>query len=131
MAYIKFKELTHYFNFYRHLDKKELPGYIKHYLSKGEEIWGVYTTNKDKCLFSDRKIVLFDRKESFGITKKVHFFPYCNISSSTIVFKPNSVSLLFVMTSGYQMTLNYVKMSPQDKTEIREIYYKIVEKFDK
>ena len=34
------------------------------------------------------------------------------------------------MNSGYQMTLNYVKMNPEEKTEIREVYYKIIEKID-
>jgi len=130
MAYIKFKELTHYFNFYKELDKGDLPEYVFHYLSKNEEIYAVYSTKLDKCLFSDRKLVLFDRKESFGITRKVHFFPYKSISSTAIAFKGSSVAILFTMDSGYQLRLNFVKMSGEDKKHLRTIYYQMVEKID-
>lgn len=131
MAYIKFKELTHYFNFYKELEIKDLPAYVYHYLSEGEEVRAVYSTSRDKCLFSDRKIVLFDRKEMFGIVKKIHFLPYKNISSTAILFKNSSVSILLTMDSGYQLRLNYVRMDASEKEKIRKIYYKMVESIGK
>lgn len=131
MAYIKFKELTHYFNFYKELEVGELPDYVFHYLTDGEEINAVYSTLRDKCIFTDRKIVLFDRKGTFGVTKKIHFFTYNNISSSAILFKKSSVSILLTMDSGYQLKLNYVKMSPEGKKHIRKVYYKMIEKIEK
>lgn len=131
MAYIKFKELTHYFNFDRKIKSSELPPYVYHYVSDGEEILIAYATKRDKCLFTERKIVLFDRKDILGGKKKIHFFPYKNISSTAIVFKHSSVSILLTMDSGYQVNLNYVKMSDKDKTEIRKVYYQMVEKIEK
>jgi len=131
MAYIKFKELTHYFNFYKELDLGQLPEYVYHYMSKGEEIYAVYSTLRDKCIFTDKKIILFDRKGTFGITKKIHFFPYKNISSSAILFKKTSVAILLTMDSGYQIRLNYVKMNPESKAHIRKVYYKMIEKIEK
>ena len=131
MAYIKFKELTHYFNFYKELDLGQLPEYVYHYMSKGEEIYAVYSTLRDKCIFTDKKIILFDRKGTFGITKKIHFFPYKNISSSAILFKKTSVAILLTMDSGYQLRLNYVKMNPESKAHIRKVYYKMIEKIEK
>jgi hypothetical protein len=128
MAYIKFKELTHYFNFYQELDIGTLPDYVFQYLSKGEDIWAVYSTQRDKCLFSDRKIILFDRKGMAGIVKKIHFFPYKNISSSAILFNNKTVSILLTMDSGYQLKLNYVKMTAEGKKHIRQVYYKMIEK---
>ncbi len=131
MAYIKFKELTHYFNFDRKIALSDLPEYTKHYVSEGEKILIAYATRRDKCLFTERKIVLFDRKDILGGKKKIHFFPYKNISSTAIVFKRDSVNILLTMDSGYQVNLSYVKMSAADKTEIRKIYYKLVESIDK
>lgn len=131
MAYIKFKELTHYFNFYKELDLGQLPEYVYQYLSKGEEIYSVYSTQRDKCLFTDKKIILFDRKGTFGLTKKIHFFPYKKISSSAIVFKNTSVYMLFTMESGYQLRLNFVKMTPEGKGHIRKVYYRLIEQIDK
>lgn len=129
MAYIKYKELAHYFNFYKQLDTATLPKYVTDYLGKDEKINAVYSTFRDKCLFSDRKIVLFDRRGGlFGIFEnKIHMFPYKNISSSAIVYKRNSVTLLFTMNSGYQLKLNFVKMKPEDKSYIRQVYTKMIE----
>ena len=59
MAYLKFKELTQYFNFYKELDINDLPTYVTDYVDKGETIEAVYSTLRDKCLFTDHKIVLF------------------------------------------------------------------------
>jgi hypothetical protein len=131
MAYIKFKELTHYFNFYKELDLGELPPYVFHYLTKGEDINAVYSTLRDKCMFTDRKIILFDRKGTFGITKKIHFFPYKNISSTAILFTNTKVSILLTMDSGYQLKLNFVKMNSENKTHLRKVYYKLVESIEK
>lgn len=131
MAYIKFKELTHYFNFYRELDKDKLPEYINHYISKGEEIEAVYSNNMDKCLFSDKKIILFDCYGLFEnslLPKKIHFFPYKNISSSAILFRRKSVVIYITMNSGYQFRLNFVHMEANDKSRIRETYYKLIER---
>ena len=128
MAYIKFKELTHYFNFNKKLEVKELPDYINHYLSAGEPIVAAYSTLRDKCIFTDRKLVLFDRHGNFGISKKIHMFPYKNISTSAILFRGGMVAMLFTMNSGYQVRLNFVHMSAEDKTEIRKVYYNMIEK---
>ena len=130
MAYIKFKELTHYFNFDRKIEVKDLPDYTHHYVSKGEEILIAYATRRDKCLFTNRKIILFDRKDVLGGKKKIHFFPYKHISSTAIVFKRDSVNILLTMDSSYQVNLSYVKMSAADKTEIRKVYYQMVEKIE-
>lgn len=128
MAYIKFKELTQYFNFYKKLDTKDLPKYVTDYLSHGEKIEAAYSTYRDKCLLTDRKILLFDQRGLFGKTKKIHFFPYGSISSSAISYQENSVTIMLTMDSGYQLRLNFVKMTPEDKTELRQHYFKMIEK---
>ncbi|HOZ54301.1 MAG TPA: PH domain-containing protein [Bacilli bacterium] len=131
MAYIKFKELTHYFNFYKELDIDKLPEYICQYVSKDETIEAVYSNRLDRCLFSDKKIILFDKFGLFEnkmMPKKIHFFPYKNISSTAILFNYRKVVIFITMNSGYQFKINFVHMTPKDKTKIRETYYKLVEK---
>lgn len=130
MAYIKYKELAHYFNFYKQLDIGTLPKYVTDYISEGEKINAVYSTLRDKCLFSDRKIILFDRRGGlFGLFEnKIHFFPYNNISSSAIVYRKTSATLLFTMNSGYQLKLNFINLKPEEKTYLRKVYYKMIEK---
>ncbi len=130
MAYIKFKEMTRYFNFYRELDLSEMPEYVTHYLSKGEEVHAIYCTKLDKCVFTDRKLILFDLKHFLGTVKKIHFFPYQKISSSAILFKKKSAAVLLTMESGYQVRLNFVNMNSEEKTHFRKIYYKMIEKIN-
>ena len=126
MAYIKFKEMTHYFNFHRELELNKLPGYIHQYILSKEKIIKAYGTKRDKCVFTDEKLILFDVKGIFGKTKKIHIFPYKSISSSAIVFKPKSIYLLFTFSSGYQMRLNYINLTGEDKSELREIFIDMV-----
>ena len=131
MSYIKFKELANSFNFFKELKKDELPKYVLDYLDKGEEVWASYATFRDKCIFTDKKILLFDQRGIFGNTKKIHFFPYQSISSSAIEYKTSKVTLHFSMNSSYQLKLSFVKLSPDGKKKLRVLYSNMLEQIDK
>lgn len=130
MAYIKYKELA-YCKFSKKIDIKELPKFVFDYVDQDEQIWCSYSSFRKKLLLTDRKIIIFIQKGLLGKTKKIHFFPYSNISSSAIEYKDYSTSLLFSMDSGYQLTINISNTGPSDKTEIRQMYFKLIEKIDK
>ncbi len=126
MAYIKYKELTQYFNFYKELDIKELPHYVTDYFEDGEVPFVAYATVRDKFVLTNKKIILFDVRGIFGKTKVIHFFPLLSISSTALEFKPKRVGILLSMDSGYQLRINFVKMLAQDKTKIRKIYMHLI-----
>lgn len=128
MAYIKYKELTQYFNFYKELDLKQLPHYVIDYLEEGEVPFVAYGTARDKFVLTNRKIILFDVRGVMGKCKRIHFFPILSISSTALEFKPNQVAILLSMDSGYQLRLNFVKMLAQDKTKIRQVYMHLLHK---
>ena len=54
MAYIKFKELTKYFDFKIETEPKDLPEYVIEYSSKEEKIILGYKNSKDYILFTDK-----------------------------------------------------------------------------
>lgn len=126
MAYIKYKELTQYFNFYKELDIQNLPNYVTDYIEDGETPYVAYGTVRDKFVLTDHKIILFDVRGFRGKSKRIHFFPLLSISSTALEFRPNQVSILLSMDSGYQLRLNFVKMLAQDKTKIRSIYMHLI-----
>ena len=126
MAYIKYKELTQYFNFYKELDIHKLPHYVTDYLEEGETPYVAYGTARDKFVLTDRKIILFDVRGISGKCKRIHFFPLLSISSTALEFKTNQVAILLSMDSGYQLRLNFVKMLAQDKTKIRSVYMHLI-----
>lgn len=122
MAYIKFKELSKYFDFKDEILPESLPDYTKEYVSNKEKILLGYKNSKDYAVFTDKKMLLFDR-DILGMTyKKIHVFPYKSISSSAINFKPGKVELLFSFDSGYQLHVNFINMNHQRKENIKIIY---------
>ena len=122
VAYIKFKKLSKYFDFNDEILAENLPDYAREYVSEKEKILLGYKNSKDYAVFTDRKMLLFDR-DVLGLTyKKIHVFPYKSISSSAINFKPGKVELLFSFDSGYQLHINFIEMNHQKKENIKFIY---------
>ena len=122
MAYIKFKELSKYFDFKEEIATDKLPDYAREYVSSKETILGSYKNSKDYAVFTDKKMILFDRDTLAVYYKKIHIFPYMSISSSAINFKPGKVELLFSFDSGYQLHINFIEMNHDKKEKLKSIY---------
>ncbi|MDD3453602.1 MAG: PH domain-containing protein [Bacilli bacterium] len=125
MAYIKYKELTKYFNFNKEINKNELPSYVTDYLYDNELVFKAYKTHRDKGIFTNSRMILFDVNPLNG-SKKIHVIPYKSISSGAILFKRLSGSIYFSFDSGYQIKLNFVGLNNLEKTEIRKLFYEIM-----
>ncbi len=126
MAYIKYKELTKYFNFNKEIPLNDLPNYVTDYVNKKEEIYKAYKTLRDKALFTDKRMILFDVHPIWN-TKKIHIIPYKSISTGAILFKKNNASIFLSFDSGYQIRLNFVRLSASDKTELRKLYSEMMD----
>ena len=122
MAYIKFKELSKYFDFKTEVYEDKLPDYTKEYVEDNEHIVIGYKNSKDYVVFTDKKMILFDRDTLAVYYKKIHIFPYSSISSSAINFKPGKVELLFSFDSGYQLHINFIEMNHNKKEKLKSIY---------
>ena len=127
MAYIKYKELTKYFNFSKEIDAKDLPHYVTAYLDEKETIFKAYKTLRDRAMFTDSRMILFDVDPFIG-GKKIHIIPYSSISSGAILFKRSSGAILLSFDSGYQMKLNFIKLTPNAKTELRKLFSHMMHK---
>ena len=126
MAYIKFKELTKYFDLKKEVKEDDLPEYAKEYVNDKEKIILSYKNNKDYAVFTNKKIILFDRDALAVYYKKIHVIPYCSISTSAINFKPGKVELLLSLDSGYQVHLKFVDMNHNKKENIKKIYIEMM-----
>ncbi len=122
MAYIKFKELTKYFDFKDEIPEKLLPDYTKEYVEPNEKIVMGYKNSKDYVVFTDKKMILFDRDTLAIYYKKIHIIPYMSISTSAINFKPGKVEILFSLDSGYQLHINFIDMDHAKKEVIKNVY---------
>ena len=81
MAYIKFKELSKYFDFKTEVYEDKLPDYTKEYVEDNETILIGYKNSKDYVVFTDKKMILFDRDSLAVYYKKIHIIPYVSIGS--------------------------------------------------
>jgi len=122
MAYIKYKEVTKYFNFSKVLDKTSLPAYIRQYVQDDEQIWTAYKTSRDHGIFTDRKIVLFDNFGKLGMRKQIYTIPYKSISTISVIFDSSSAELSLFLDSGYPVRLKFVSMKGEDKLRLRILY---------
>ena len=123
MAYIKFKELTKYFDFKEEiLDIENLPEYVKEYVFEKEKIVLAYKNSKDYAVFTDKRMLLFDRDPLAVYYKKVHVVPYRSISTSAINYMPGKVELLFSLDSSYQLHINFVGMNHQKKENLKHVF---------
>lgn len=128
MAYIKYKELTKYFNFNEEIDINNLPSYVTDYMSSNEKILYAYKTKKDKAIFTDKSMILFDVSYLLGLNKKIHVIPYKSISSTALIYRKTSGSIFISLDSGYQLRLDFIKLLPKEKTRLRLLYSSIMEK---
>ena len=122
MAYIKFKELTKYFDFKDEILEENLPDYTKEYVESNEHIVMGYKNSKDYVVFTDKKMILFDRDTLAIYYKIIHIIPYMSISTSAINFKPGKVEILFSLDSGYQLHINFIDMNHDKKENIKKVY---------
>ena len=122
MAYIKFKELAKYFDFKTEVIAEDLPEYTKEYVEDNEKIILGYKNLKDYVVFTNKKMILFDRDTLALYYKKIHMIPYSSISTSAINFKPGKVELLFSLDSGYQLHVNFIEMNHNKKETIKKVY---------
>ncbi|MBR4230983.1 MAG: PH domain-containing protein [Bacilli bacterium] len=126
MAYIKFKELTKYFDLSNEVRKDDLPEYALEYVSNNEKILLAYKNSKDYAVFTNKRMILFDRDMLAVYYKKIHIIPYNSISTSAINFKPGKVELLISLDSGYQIHLNFINMDHDKKEHLKEVYKTIM-----
>lgn len=123
MAYMKFKELTKYFDFKVEITEiKDLPDYTREYVEDNEEILMGYKNSKDYVVFTNKKMLLFDRDVLGVHYKKVHVVPYKSISTSAINYLVGKVEMLFSLDSGYQMHINFVGMNHDKKENLKKVF---------
>ena len=121
MAYIKYKELTKYFDFKEEIKVDDLPDYTKEYVNPGEKILGGYKTSRDYAVFTDKTMILFDR-DIIKSYKKIHVIPYKSINTSAICFKPGKAEILLSLDSGYQLRIHFINMNHDKKENLKVVY---------
>jgi hypothetical protein len=114
-------EISRDLSFSKVLNKKELPGYIKHYVLEDENVLVAYKTSRDHAIFTDNKVVIFDTLKKIG-RKEIYTLPYKNIISVSVTFDIIDAELVLYLECGYPIKLRFVDLEAEDKIRLRLLY---------
>lgn len=119
MAFIKFKPLTPKFNFHKQIEIGEIPKYVNDYIDH-EKIIFAYRTHKDVALFTNKKIVLFNRRGIKKNIKEVNSIPYHSIVTTSVFYGQFTSEIRITLYNTYPLTLRF--LSTVDKVTIKKTY---------
>lgn len=108
-------------SFSKVLNKKELPGYIKHYVLEDENVLVAYKTSRDHAIFTDDKVVIFDTLKKIN-RKEIYTLPYNNIIAISITFDIIDAEMNLYLEYGYPIKLKFIDLEAEDKVRLRLLY---------
>jgi hypothetical protein len=120
MAFIKFKPLASSFYFYSTVSNDELDDSINKYLGDGEKIVFAFRSQRDVGLFTNKRVVLIDRKGLRGFCRSVFAIDYKAISSYILNIRNLDSSIEIITNSSHRVLINILKPVPLD--EVYEVY---------
>lgn len=126
MAFIKFKPLTPKFNFHKEIKKYDVPKYVGDYISEDEQIVFAYRTHKDVALFTDKQIILFNKRGFSNNVKEVSAIPYHSMVTTSVFFGQFTSDIKITLYNTYPLTLRFLKTI--DKVIIKQTYMLIEQK---
>lgn len=117
MAFIKFKPLTPKFNFHKQIEAGEIPKYVNDYIQDDKVIYA-YRTHKDVALFTDKQIVLFNKRGFGNNIKEISAISYHSIVTSSVFFGKFTSEIRITLYNTYPLTLRF--LSTIDKVIIKK-----------
>lgn len=114
MAFIKFKPLGSKENFYQTLTREEMEPNLKNILEDNEKIIIGFKTFRDMGVFTDKRIILLNKKGFRGFCQSILSIKYDSISSYCLNIHTVDSSIELIFDSGYQLILNFLKPIPLD-----------------
>ena len=120
MAFVKFKPLASSFFFYAVVAPDEIDSNINKYLGDGEKIVFAFRSQRDIGVFTNKRIVLIDRKGIRGFCRSVFAIDYKSISSYILNIHNLDSSIEIITNSSHKVLINILKPIPLD--EVYEVY---------
>jgi hypothetical protein len=114
MAFLKFKPLISNLNFRSSINLNELPEDINDYLIDNEEVVLAYKAYRDVVAFTNKRILLIDKKGINGFRRTVFSILYRSISSYSLNIRTIDSTIDITTDSGYKLSFNFLKPIPLD-----------------
>jgi hypothetical protein len=120
MAFIKFKPLTSSFYFYASASHDEIGDDINKYLVDGEKVMYVFRSQRDLGIFTNKRIVLIDKKGIRGYCRSIYCIDYKSISSYIFTVHDFDSTFEIITNSSHIASINFLKQISLE--EVDEVY---------
>ena len=126
MAFIKFKPIAAHFNFFVSLTKKGLSSEDLNYIDDEEEILLAFRSKRDLAIFTDKRIILIDKKGFRGFRKSIYAIKYESISSYSLNINNLDSVIEIITDSSHRLLMRFSKPIPLDDVNV---IYKYITNF--
>ena len=114
MSFIKFKPIASYFNFYNQISEADLNKRDLTFISQNESFKYGFKSSRDLIVFTDKRVILIDKKGLRAFRKTITYVGYDSISSYSMTIHNLDTKFEFVLNSSHSMNINFFKPIPLD-----------------
>lgn len=120
MAFIKFKPISSFFNFHSRVSQEEVKEDIDRFVSKDEKVVICLKSNRDVGIFTNKRVVLIDKKGFNGFTRSIYVVEYESISSYILNINSFNSVIELITNSAHTMKLTLASSIPLE--QVYKIY---------
>lgn len=121
MAFIKFKPIASSFNFSLTIHGDDIDEEIKSYIDTNDEkIIMAFRAKRDLGIFTDKRIILVNKKGFVGFRKSIYAIEYSSIASYVLNINMFSSSIDVITNSGHELKIKFLK--PISLEDVNVIY---------
>lgn len=130
MAFIKFKPIASHFNFFVTVPSNALDKESLAYVDQQEErVLLAFKSKRDIGIFTDKRIILIDKKGFRGFRKSIYAIKYESISSYALNIHNLDSTIEIITESSHRMLMNFLKPIPLE--DVHVVYHYITKCFIK
>lgn len=120
MAFIKFKPIASHFRFFMTITGNQLDSATYNFIDENEHVILAFKSKRDLAIFTDRRIILIDKKGIRGFRKSIYSIKYESISSYTLNIHNLDSTIEIITDSSHHLIMNFSKPIPLD--DVHMIY---------
>jgi hypothetical protein len=120
MAFVKFKPIAASFYFHIRVDKEEIKEEINNYVTDNERVVYSYKSKRDVVIFTDKRLLLIDKKGIRGFRRSIYGINFSSISSYELSVRKFDSKIVLIMDSGHRVMMSFFKGI--DLNEVNNIY---------
>jgi len=120
MSFIKFKPIASHFNFFVTLSRDGIDRESCSYIDKEEDILLAFRSKRDIGIFTNKRIILIDRKGLRGFRKSIYAIKYESISSYALNIHNLDSTIEIITDSSHRLLINFLK--PISLDDVHVIY---------